>query len=352
MERPFRDNPERVLDAVADPARPQDLLPVVRAIVPAWAEVAEAAVEPVHGGITNALFKLTAPGREPVLVRIYGPATEVIIDREGENRLFARLSREGFAPPYHGRFRNGRVEGWLEGFRPLTPAELGEPDLRRLIAGELRRLHAIPPASPEPTLWRTLDGWMRAARAFTFADPRQAGRYAALDLPRRAATLEALRQAFEDRVRHDRRPGARAALRPVLAHNDLLSGNVLVDAGRQRVRFVDYEYGACSYAGFDVANHLCEHAGFDSDFERGFPSREAREDFARHYLGDEAQVAAFSDVVEFFVLPDHLFWGTWAVIQAKHSPIDFDFMGYAGLRFAGLDLHLRTLGAPLAQSTS
>jgi hypothetical protein len=30
-----------------------------------------------------------------------------------------------------------------------------------------------------------------------------------------------------------------------------------------------------------------------------------------------------------------LFWGHWAIIQAKHSPIDFDFLTYAKLRLDG-----------------
>ena len=29
------------------------------------------------------------------------------------------------------------------------------------------------------------------------------------------------------------------------------------------------------------------------------------------------------------------FWGLWAIIQARHSPIDFDFMEYARMRFKG-----------------
>uniref|UniRef100_A0A4W3J6K9 ethanolamine kinase n=1 Tax=Callorhinchus milii TaxID=7868 RepID=A0A4W3J6K9_CALMI len=29
----------------------------------------------------------------------------------------------------------------------------------------------------------------------------------------------------------------------------------------------------------------------------------------------------------------HFFWGFWALIQAKYSTIEFDFLGYAVLRF-------------------
>jgi len=40
--------------------------------------------------------------------------TQVIIQRETENRLFAQLSALGFSPLYLGRFANGRVEGYLD----------------------------------------------------------------------------------------------------------------------------------------------------------------------------------------------------------------------------------------------
>lgn len=34
-----------------------------------------------------------------------------------------------------------------------------------------------------------------------------------------------------------------------------------------------------------------------------------------------------------FTLASHFFWGLWALIQASLSTIDFDFLGYAVLRF-------------------
>uniref|UniRef100_A0A3B4F8Y0 ethanolamine kinase n=1 Tax=Pundamilia nyererei TaxID=303518 RepID=A0A3B4F8Y0_9CICH len=34
-----------------------------------------------------------------------------------------------------------------------------------------------------------------------------------------------------------------------------------------------------------------------------------------------------------FALASHFFWGLWALIQARFSTIDFDFLGYAVLRF-------------------
>ena len=94
-------------------------------------------------GITNALLKVEAPGLSPVLVRAYGPETDRVIDRERENRLFARLSARGFAPAYLARFENGRVEGFLPGTRALEPHELGAPRWQGSVARRLAELHAM-----------------------------------------------------------------------------------------------------------------------------------------------------------------------------------------------------------------
>ena len=98
------------------------LLAAARGLVPGWEDASAATVEPVEGGITNLLYRLSAPGRPTALVRRYGHNTELVIDREAENRLFARLSALGVSPPLHGLLENGRVEGWLEGHRAMTPA--------------------------------------------------------------------------------------------------------------------------------------------------------------------------------------------------------------------------------------
>jgi ethanolamine kinase len=334
-----------VLPTRLDPAAP-DLdaaaLAVVRQALPAWERATAVTVRPLPGGITNALLRLTTPDQPDVLVRVYGPETERVIDRDRENRLFAALSARGMAPPYLGRFENGRVEGFLEGFRSLEPAELGAPRWQGGIAVSLAAFHALSPAellgeaAPART-FDTLRGWLDEARRARLSGDR-AARHAALRLDRCAATLDRLQAAYTGGAV----AGPAAATRTVLAHNDLLSGNILVEPATGAVRFIDFEYGDAGIAAFDVANHFCEYAGFDSDFARRFPSSASRRAFLARYLGapaDGPDVVAFDDLVRFFVLVDHLWWGAWAVVQAAWSPIDFDFLTYAEARLAGLAFH-------------
>lgn len=340
---PHRDDPSHILPLAlqADrPGRDDRARTIAATALPGW-PAQDATVEVVSGGITNALLRLRAPDGRTVLVRGYGPNTDVVIDRERENRTFARLSAAGFAPPYLARFEDGRVEGDLVGFRPLEPAEMGADRWRGGIARRLRELHGHAPEQAAPQTFATLQGWMAAARACVF-EGAAAQAHAALDLAHQAAALDRLLGHFHGTLLPAAtRPGAAAAVRTVLAHNDLLSGNILVDEASDEVRFIDYEYGAAGFAGFDVANHFGEYAGFDSDFARGFPDAATRRDFAAAYLDtrDPAVLDDFDRYIRFFTLVDHLWWGSWAVVQARHSPIDFDFMDYARLRFAGLAFH-------------
>ncbi|CAM9562689.1 unnamed protein product, partial [Heterosigma akashiwo] len=85
----FLNNSNYVLDFSVDlesNAKEEALIQVVRNICPEWsqADQNEFEIEPVSGGITNLLYRVTAPGRggTGVLVRLYGKNTEILIDRE------------------------------------------------------------------------------------------------------------------------------------------------------------------------------------------------------------------------------------------------------------------------------
>lgn len=76
----------------------------------------------------------------------------------------------GYAPPFHGRFSNGRIEGFLPA-RALEPQELSNRspvDFVSLIAKEMSRLHGLPvkKAGPpgEAEIWLVLPRWLELAK--------------------------------------------------------------------------------------------------------------------------------------------------------------------------------------------
>lgn len=109
--------------------------------------------------------------------------------------------------------------------------------------------------------------------------------------------------------------------------------------------------GGYNFRAFDFANHFCENCGFEFDLGL-YPSPEQQFAFYRAYMeaAAPAQLRALEankeskaffhalyDAVNRYALASHFFWGFWAVVQAAHSKIDFDFLEYAAKRFAAFD---------------
>ena len=344
-----------------------DALSVCRALLPTWSGVLDARLEPITGGITNTLRKVvpsvffekenengtnepspSEPEPGPVVLRVFGRGTEAFLDRDTENAALAELNACGFGARCLGVFKNGRLEAFLADARPAAPAEMADASVSRAVAAALRRFHACDararlgdplPANISPKrsqTWDIMRSWHAAATSGAAAtrDPR----LAALGLDGMARDVDALQAAT-----------ARAADAPtVLLHNDALAGNVMLPAGYRpgsrelgheppTVTLIDFEYSCYGPRGFDLANHLIEHAGFECDW-RALPSRAFRRDFCAAYLGDEAaDEAAVTKLrleTEAFYPVSHLWWGLWAAMQARTSTIDFDYAGYAAKRLA------------------
>jgi len=136
----------------------------------------------------------------------------------------------------------------------------------------------------------------------------------------------------------------------VFCHNDLLLKNIVYFEKPSRgVAFIDFEYADFNYQAFDIANHFCEFAGVDNFDPDLYPSKDFQLKWLEHYLNrrkslfegegaetkNEPDSAFIADVqklyfqVKKFTLAAHLFWGIWSLIQAEHSTIKFDFLGYA-----------------------
>jgi ethanolamine kinase len=76
-----------------------------------------------------------------------------------------------------------------------------------------------------------------------------------------------------------------------------------------------------------------------------FPSAAAQLWFIRNYLST-LRVIPLTDVstseahalyaeTQCWLLAPHLFWLSWAIVQSRHSPIEFDYLSYAKQRWEG-----------------
>lgn len=157
-------------------------------------------VKRLSGALTNAVYVVTPPQSLPsstsavslngndtpvktprrpakLLLRIYGPQVEHLIDREKELDILRRLARKRIGPRLLGTFRNGRFEQFFEA-STLTAKDLRVPETSKKIAKRMRELHdgieLLPHEREEgPFVWQNWDKWLeRCEEVVTFLDQR------------------------------------------------------------------------------------------------------------------------------------------------------------------------------------
>jgi ethanolamine kinase len=311
----------------------------------------------VSGGTTNTLFRVSGWAAAlgavskndddgditswtlSVVVRVFG--AEGMIDRDIENATYAALAESKIAPPYFGRFANGRIEGWMDGFRHLEVNEMSIPSIAVGTAAALAKMHAqfhVPDNLQDyypldkPSLWTQLEDWINKAISSTFKTDHDTKRAEALHLAAIGEEINWLMTAIpSDAI-------------VVFCHNDLLSANILCDLSGT-IQLIDFEYGGANYRSFDIANHFCEYAGGppvdpNPKYEC-LPDETAQRIFMQSYLGtacgklpDDEAVDKMLLEVKGFMLASHLYWGVWAANQAATEGCEnFDYMLYSLNRF-------------------
>ncbi|KAG7668878.1 hypothetical protein Ndes2526B_g00589 [Nannochloris sp. 'desiccata'] len=317
-------------------------------------EDTEIEVSVISGGISNALYKLTppsSPSLSPIALRIYGIGTDKFVDREKEVKTMQLLHLNGFGPAILGLFTNGRIESFLS-MRCLTPDEMSSPNFSKHIATTLYKFHSVDaenrPATAVTPFTRIYE-WLDIAEKLDFSDdPKKLSAFQKFDFIELKKEVEAVEAAA-------------APLKSpiVFAHNDLLSGNIMIPLENNscessnkmdKMTFIDFEYSGWAPRGFDLGNHFCEYAGFECDYDK-YPDRHIAGTFLRAYLTEEAillsqrknsghgtsvsdeAVAIAVAEANVYSLAAHQYWGIWALIQARWSKIDFDYMEYAGMRW-------------------
>lgn len=303
-----------------------------------------------------------------LLVRIFGAAG--MIDRDYEASVFSALSSPSstaklstangnnamdtntgssiihtqnqtelaIAPPYYGRFANGRVEGWMPGMRPLQTSELRTGAIATAIATQLARLHVgfdLPPhLYTPPNLFPQLYDWIDRAETHGRPDANTSNNNNSKDgttsttinldllVQRIRPELQWLHQLVVQNVNESEGTDA-----IVFCHNDLLAANILVhddddedDDGVENgsngpshtatttqtpetnnnlsIQLIDFEYGGVNYRAFDIANHFNEYAGGPPDCctpdYTNLPSIPHQRAFIRTYLEAAQRIRAVS----------------------------------------------------------
>ncbi|KAF3967304.1 hypothetical protein CMV_008684 [Castanea mollissima] len=299
-----------------------------------WSELDDSrfAVDTVSGGITNLLLKASVKEESgndvSVTVRLYGPNTEYVINRERELQAIKYLSAAGFGAKLLGVFGNGMVQSFINA-RTLVESDMRKPKLAAEIAKQLRKFHEVEiPGSKEPQLWNDISKFFEKASVLEFDDSEK----------QRMHKMISFKEIHDEIVELKELTGLLNA--PVVfAHNDLLCGNLMVNDEEEKLYLIDFEYGSYNYRGFDIGNHFNEYAGYDCDYSL-YPNKDEQYHFFRHYLQPDNPLEVPDKDLEAlyvesntYMLASHLYWALWGIIQAKMSPIDFDYLGYFFLRY-------------------
>ncbi|KAF2092424.1 kinase-like protein [Rhizodiscina lignyota] len=267
----------------------------------------EIEVERLSGALTNAVYVVSPPKdmshhtskekvesthRRPppkLLLRIYGPQVDHLIDRVSELAILRRLGRKNIGPRLLGTFTNGRFEQFLDS-KTLKPNDLRVPETSRQIAKRMKELHEGIDLTDEerqggPFVWKNWDKWLeRCEVVVKWVDGQQAlARERRPSLVRRGSQIgdelvcgvewDVFRQTVEKYKRWlEEKYGGKEKLkeRLVFAHNDTQYGNILrlqppgdsplLKPSNQHKQLVviDFEYANANTPGLEFANHFTE----------------------------------------------------------------------------------------------
>ncbi|KAI7811570.1 hypothetical protein IRJ41_000727 [Triplophysa rosa] len=290
------------LDVSVDERFPRHgITKLLKKLRPQW-KPEDVQIQAFTEGITNQLMgcyvgSLTEDA--VVLVRVFGQMTEQFLDRDKEMKMFRVLHNHGCGPQLYCSFTNGICYEFVRG------VVLDDMFLK------------------EPTVYRSSGH---------------------LEVP----SMKTINKEIEELKSHLNHIDSPV----VLCHNDLLTKNIIYNQEEGTVKFIDYEYADLNYQAYDIGNHFNEFAGVNNiDFSL-YPSHELQFDWLTAYLesfkrcsGVESFVTK-KEVKELYVkvckfsLVAHFFWCLWALLQAKHSTIDFDFQGTLGVAKFDVDLKM------------
>jgi len=304
-------------------------------------------VQRLSGALTNAVYVVSPPSDLPIrekldehgnvipkakkpppklLLRIYGPQVEHLIDREEELAILKRLARKRIGPRLLGTFANGRFEEYFHA-QPLTPEELRSADTSQQIAKRMRELHeGIELLDRErndgPFIWLNWEKWVqRVEQVVLWLDDqvmklepdtkpsgpdawKRRGLICGVPWKRFREAVEKYRSWLEAQYGGP----SQVKERLVFAHNDTQYGNILrmtptgesplllpANSHKQLV-VIDFEYANANLPGLEFANHFTEWC-YDYHDKRKpyacnttrYPTPEEQDRFVRAYVRHRPQ---------------------------------------------------------------
>lgn len=339
-----------------------------QAVDPKMADLIE--VRRISGALTNAIYAVGAPKHllatqkkssssssssapPKLLLRVYGPQVNHLIDRERELSMLRRLSEQNIGPRILGTFTNGRFEQFLDAIT-LSKDDIRDPATSIQISKRMRELHDGIQLLPEerqmgPKVWTNLEKWLpRAFEKLSILEKQDTGstkRILQVDTTDQFVfVLDRYKQWIVEKYGGIEKINDEL----VFAHNDAQNGNLLrveppkgspllrpQNEHRQLV-VIDFEYSGPNTRAYDIANHFCEWmADYNHPelsyhvWNERYPTRQQQLNLIRSYV--EHGVETFEDDTEMKMQLEterifqqvlewrpaaHAMWAMWGIVQA------------------------------------
>lgn len=274
-------------------------------VIPGFESVSADSIEiERQGGLTNLVYRIDYNGQRHIL-RLPGPGTEDIIDREVELHNAHVAANTGVsAPVLYGNAKTGvMLTRYIDGIVTMTPERFAERDgAPARAARALKQMHECGESFRfRFELFAMIDEYLGVL------DKLKA------ELP--AGYHDVVEAAQPVRAALEAKP---MPLAP--CHCDPLCENFL-DNG-ERMWIVDWEYSGMNDPIWDLGDVSVE-AGFDAARDQ---------EMMRAYCGGEPSPALFGRMVVYKAMCD-LLWTLWGLIQHANDNPSEDFWAYAIGRF-------------------
>lgn len=288
-------------------------------LVPEWQGL-ELQIGVLTGGITNTLYRVELPDDRSYVVRVYGPQTELFIDREIEMENLRRMEVSGVAPRLVKYLPEEQVT--ITEFIPGTPlknSDFVKDELLDLIVRPIRIIHSSGVRLP-----KTFDPLEEVKRLSDVLAQVRRGP-SGFDIAGTIRVLERISALLN--IPH---------AEYVPCHIDLLADNFILAAEGhgfpEPMYLIDWEYAGMSTPFYEIADM----------FQEVLVPRETEEKILRLYWRRRHIEEQVLKTDMFKPFPD-MYWFLWSLIQLEISSIEFDYYTYGAVKFENAQQNIQML---------
>ena len=349
---------------------------ICRKYISTWRDVDpnEIQVELMQAGLSNKLFILSVPNKEPskAFLRLYGPLRQTLAKIIDEQTILEVLTEVKLTAKIYASFEEGRIEEFLNGQMLTIDEFYTEPIYKKLIS-KLHLLHNLQKVKPklltlkgnETAIISIIREWVVNVKNFYLKNPEKTKQFVEpvlkdsfvndfqdLSLPIVLEETEKCISAFHEN-KFNINIQDNIFMDVVFCHSDIHSQNALID--NDKLHLVDYEFSGFNYRAYELAVIFTEKTisytvkeppYFKYNWEaKHYPDETEIGHFIELYLLASQEYKSLAtdknyirDCARFVLIMSlfaQLFSFYWAlvVIQLKNESVHFDYFYFSYMKY-------------------